>query len=111
MVYFKKQITLLLISILSLLLLLYMTYAFPPQYTIGLGGVSISLIVLFFILLFFLIFGLVGYLIKSKLQGTLVSIFFICFLLFRYFQITNWFFLLLLTILFVLLEIIFLKTQ
>src|SRR6266702_4781946 len=109
--YLKKNLTLFLIGILSLLLLLYLTHGFSPSYQFTFANFHISILIPFFLLFFCLIFGLIGYILKSKTQGILLGLFSVSFLLLRYYHFTHWFFFLLLFIIFILTEIIFLKTK
>lgn len=109
--YIKKHLTLLLIGMLALLLLLYITHTFPPAHQFVIVKLIIPILIPFFILLFFTIFGFVGYFIKNKIQGILIGLFLIGYVSLRYYGFVHWFFIFLLITLFILTEIIILKTQ
>src|SRR5437762_14033509 len=111
MQYLKRNFTLFLIFLLAILLLLYMTYSLPPTYTFLFGSFKIPILIPFFFLLFCTLTGFIGYILKSKTQGVLAGLLFISYLLLRYFGFLHWFFLVLLFVIFILIEIIVLKSQ
>jgi len=73
--------------------------------------ITIPILVPFFSLFFFTLSGFTWLLFKSKVQGFVTGIFGAGFLLLRFFGFTQWFFLFLLILLFVLIEVILLKSR
>ncbi len=80
---------------------------FPPDYQLTFFGLKLSILSLFFTLLFLVLFCAGTVLLKSKTQGLLISLFVICYLLFRLNNFTHPFFFVLLASLFLTLELLF----
>jgi hypothetical protein len=107
MTHHKRPLLFLLVSIVLLAILLGMLFFFPPTLLIPGIPIQITLFYLFFPLVFgFLFFG-ASYALNNKMQGVLVGLFAITYLLFRLNNLTHPFFFFLLAILFVALGFLF----
>ena len=115
--YYKRQLPLLIIGIISLIMLVYLIYFSSPNTSFGISQIfqnisfplekfiQVPSLILFFILLALFLFSTISYIFKNKIHGTLITSFAIIYLIFRHTHLTNLFFLILLLALFVTLEL------
>ncbi|HEX8932326.1 MAG TPA: hypothetical protein VF810_04175 [Patescibacteria group bacterium] len=103
----RKNFIFLLLGILSLAAFFCLVNFFSPDFAITLYSFQLSIFYIFFALLFILLFALGSYFLQSKKQGILIATFFSAFLLFRLNNLTHPFFVILLTALFLTLELLF----
>lgn len=106
-----RSLTFLLIGIFSFMLLILLIKSLSPTYVFLWNVIHISIIFPFFILLFLSFSGIIGFLLASKLQGIIIGIFLVAYLLVRLTGLTNWFFLLLMVLLFLIVELFLLKSK
>jgi len=103
----KRPLLLLVGSIILFILCGVLLVAFPPNNSVSLLSLNITLVPLFLILLFFFLFSITTYLFKNKNHGILFGSFVITYLIFRLNNITHPFFFILLIALFLTIEILF----
>ena len=102
----KRHPLLLVISLVSLTALALLVNLFPPNWSLVVGHWSLATLSLFFPLFFLFIFSSIAYLFKSKVHGNLIASFTIIYLIFRLNNLTHPFFLVLLLLLLVTLELL-----
>src|SRR5579872_5616688 len=105
----KRNWLLLILFIIFFAGLIYLIVKLPPGQNLTIYKFPLSPIILFFFGTFLSFFTLISFIFKSFLQGFLVSLVLVIFFLFRFFQLTNIFFLVLLLIIFVVLEFAFVR--
>ncbi|KKQ28266.1 MAG: hypothetical protein A3H17_03590 [Candidatus Levybacteria bacterium RIFCSPLOWO2_12_FULL_37_14] len=115
----KRPFWLLLISLLSLVGLVYLVLAFPPnfQFTLPLGALAkwgifnfqFSILPIFFLLIFTCLLSLITYLLRSSRRAALIGLLIMIYLILRMFRLDSPYFLLLLLALFISLELFFKK--
>lgn len=105
----KNLFWLILIDFLSFASLIYLIISFPPNWKFGIGNLELEILPLFLISLFLFISSFFGFLFKNLRRGVFLGLFTICSLLLRFFGLTQIFFIILLAILFLILEIVFVK--
>lgn len=86
-------------------------YTNPTVKTPPIVGLKLSFVILLFFSLFFFIFFLTTLLLRNATQGLLLALFFVSFLTLRLFHFTHVFFFILLTGLFIALQLLFLKNK
>lgn len=85
----KHPWPLLLLGIIFFIFLGYGITNWSPDFTIVIGSLKISILLLFFILLFAAMYTIIGYFTISSLQGFIFATAVIIYLLLRYFGITH----------------------
>jgi hypothetical protein len=103
----KRSIMFLLVGILLGIATVLSVLLIPPTMTFTVAAQQLSVVPLFLCLLFFFLFFLSTYIINSKIHGVLIAAFVVCYLLFRLNNLTHPLFLLLLTAIFIVLELFF----
>src|SRR4051794_19893644 len=103
----KKLFYLPLISIASLVSLIYIILYFPPSFSIPLGSMQLPILPISFLLFFVFLWSLVGFIFANRTQGLIVALLPSVYLLLRYIKLNQPFFLVLLVLLFVGLELLF----
>lgn len=111
----KKNILLLITSILLLICLTFLIFTFPPtyQFPISIANLheNVSILYLFFILLCSFLFCFITFLFKSIVHGILIAIFITLYLIFRLNGLTDPFFLILLAAICLTLELAFAQSK
>lgn len=116
----KRPITLLTISLLSLASLIYLIFNYSPTQEFQILNFSrqlrdpatagqFSTIYVFFLLVFIFIYSTIAYLLINTKQGLLFGLFATGYLFLRFIHLTHPFFLILLLVLFISLELFFKK--
>lgn len=105
----KKLLILPILSIISLACLTYLIFAFPPNTLIVFYNFKITALPIAFLLSFIFIWTLFWFVFANKIQGLLLSIFPLIYLILRLNNLTQTFFLVLLFILFAGLELFFFR--
>ncbi|MDP3941509.1 MAG: hypothetical protein Q8Q49_04340 [bacterium] len=107
----KRPIALLLLSILTLCVLIFVIFFIPPTYAVELPGVTINVLFFFFPLLFIFLFSLLSFLFRKKSHGIIAGSLLIFYLLLRLGGFTHPLFLLILLALLLILELLFSKEK
>ncbi|MBA3723552.1 MAG: hypothetical protein H0W89_01510 [Candidatus Levybacteria bacterium] len=102
---FKKKLLFLLLSIVSGLLLGGLVYFYPPDAVFSFSFIQISYLSIFFFLLALWLFATGTFVFKSKFHGLFITLFVVIYLIFRLNNLTHPFFLILLSALFLTLEL------
>lgn len=105
----KRPIALLLLSVLTLFVLLFVIFFIPPSNSVQVFGIFIPILLFFFPLLFIFLFSLLSFLYRKKTHGVLGGCFLVLYLLLRLGGFTHPLFLLILLALFLILELLFAK--
>lgn len=105
----RHPTTLLLLSFLSLAGLAYLILTYSPNYQLSTMNYQLSTIYLFFPLVFLFIYSIITYLLINTKQGLLFGLFATAYLFLRFIHLTHPFFLILLVVLFLSLELFFKK--
>lgn len=103
----RKPIKFLLISLISLPLIGFLIYSFPPNWKFEIGNLKLEIIYLLFPIIFLFFFSLTTYFSKNTKHGLLLGLFVVSLLAFRMNNLTHPFFLLLLAAFFLTLELLF----
>ena len=103
----KKPIWLLVVGLLSLAILIYILIFLSPESSIVNGQWSINVLPFFFILTFISLFLLFSFLLSNFRRGLFIGLFVSTYLLLRFLGLTHIFFLIMLLILFITLEMFF----
>ncbi len=103
----KRALPLLLVSILSLIAILFVIYLIPPTYAVALTGIQINILFFFLPLLFIFTYSLLSFVFQKKTHGILAGIFLIFYLILRLGGFTHPLFLLILLALLLILELLF----
>jgi hypothetical protein len=102
----KKLFYLPLISVASLVALIYIIFYFPPSFNLPILGFNLPIIISAFLLFFIFMWSLVGFIFANKIQGLIVALLPTVYLLLRYFKLNQVLFLILLIIIFAGLELL-----
>jgi len=105
----KRLLILPILSIISLACLTYLIFAFPPNTLIIFYNFKITALPIAFLLSFIFLWTLLWFVFANKIQGLLLSIFPLIYLILRLNNLTQTFFLVLLFILFAGLELFFFR--
>src|SRR6266566_5869775 len=97
----KRNLLFLILAVISFFAEMFLIQSFPPDTQLAVLRIKLPILVLFFGLVFLVIFSLVAFLLKSKLQGVLLAAFVVIYLLFRYFGFTKVLFQILLLLIFI----------
>lgn len=100
----RKYLPFLLSSPILFILIVILAVFWSPSQTLTLFNISISLVIIFFILLFSAFFLLGTYIFKNPLRGLFLGSYILSFLILRYFGFTNLFYPILLLLLTVLID-------
>lgn len=103
----KRQLKYLLIILVTLPLLSFLIYKYPPNWKFEIGNLKLEILYLFFPLIFLFLLSTISFFSKSSKHGLLISLFAVCFLSFRLNGLTHPFFFLLLAALLLVLELLF----
>jgi hypothetical protein len=103
----KRALPLLLVSILSLIAILFVIFLIPPTYAVALTGIQINILFFFLPLLFIFTYSLLSFVFQKKTHGILAGIFLILYLILRLGGFTHPLFLLILLALLLILELLF----
>ncbi len=115
----RKPFWLLVVSLLSLAILIYLVLNFPPshQFTIynlpfdfAQGG-RFTILPIVLILIFLFIFSLFGFILNNKRRGVLIAVFVLGYLILKLLNLTHPFFIILLLVLLIMLELLFAKRK
>jgi len=101
----------LLLSILFGIIIFYLFYNYPPTYKFPLSKIQIPILPLFLISLAGFIFSTLTFIFIQKIQGIIISVFVILFLILRLIGITHWIFAVLFIALFITTELFILKKK
>lgn len=107
----KRPVALLLLSILTLCVILFVFFFIPPTYVVELIGIRINILFFFLPLLFIFTYSLLSYLFQKKTHGILAGIFLVAYILLRLGGFTHPLFLLILLALLLILELLFSQRQ
>src|SRR3989344_585198 len=105
----KRPFWSLVLSLLSLVSLLYLSFSFPPNYLFRIMNYELGIMVFFFMLIFLFCFSLFAFLFNNNRRGLFIGLFVVSYLLLRLNHLTQSFFLIILFFLFVTLELVFRK--
>lgn len=105
----KHPATLLLLSLLSLASFIYFILSFSPSSHFSIFNSQFSTLYVFFPLVFLFIYSAITYLLINTKQGLLFGLFATIYLFLRFIHLTHPFFLILLLVLFISLELFFKK--
>ena len=115
----KKSLILFILSILSFVALIYLIFFYSPstQFTLPLGALAkwgihnfqFSILPIFFLLFFIFLLSLISYLLRSPRRGALIGLLTIIYLILRMLHLNSPYFLFLLIVLFISLELFFKK--
>lgn len=103
----KRALPLLLVSLLSLICLLFVIFFIPPTYAVTIVGLQINILFFFLPLLFIFTYSLLSFAFQKKTHGILAGIFLILYLVLRLGGFTHPLFLLILLALLLILELLF----
>ena len=109
--YRKRLLYLPVISIASLLALLYIIFVFPPSYKLSIINLQLSIIPIGFLLSFVFLWSLIGFIFANKTQGLLIAALPTVYLILRFFHLTQTLFLVMLIIIFAGLELLFFRKR
>src|SRR3989304_6596763 len=101
----------LVLSIISLVSLLYLVFVFPPTYQFQISNFKFQILYPFFFLLFSFLYFLFSFLFASKRRGLFVGAFAVTYFVLRLNNLTHPLFLILPLILFVSLELFFINRK
>jgi hypothetical protein len=107
----RKPLSLLVLSILSFGVLGYLILNFPPGFNFSVINFNLSILIFSFLLLFIFLYSLFGFVLNNKRRGLLIGLFVVIYFLLRLNNLTHPFFLILLLILLVMLELLFAKRK
>lgn len=103
----KRSPILFVIVIISLASFAYLIFSIPPTYVLQIRNYELGIIFAFFLLLFISVFSLSAYILRNTRRGLCIGLFSSVYLYLRYVQLVHPFFLLLLLVLFITLELFF----
>src|SRR3972149_9615852 len=107
----RRKFYFLVLSIISLVSLLYLVFVFPPIYQFQISNFKFQILYPAFILLFSFLYFLFSYVFTDKKQGLLIGGLAVLYLILRMVILTHPLFLILLLILFVSLELFFINRK
>lgn len=107
----KKLWYLLVISIASVALLLYLVISYPPTYAFNLSGFSIIIFPLVFLSLIIFLWSLTSFIFANKTQGVLIATLTVIYLILRMNKLNQLFFLIMLLIIFAVFEFLLFRKK
>jgi hypothetical protein len=103
----KRPMRLLLLSVLSLILILFVVFMLPPSFVIDLSGIKLSVVPFLFLFTGIFVFSVVTYIFGNAKHGILASLFVLIYFWLRLNKLFHPMFTLLLVALFLTLELLF----